>query len=178
MHALWLLYSSNAHWSRSAASLGSPWYSQRRALLRYLLARRSRRKPPQNTPQRDTILLGSDSIRRGADLRLTRISQCQHVALKLYVQLEFLGSELDTELDVYRRIEDSSEHHPGRNALRSLFDSFELQTPSGRHRCLVHNPSGRACSISGIAIPREHCRHQSWPSRSSAYFFALDLLHQ
>lgn len=51
-----------------------------------------------------------------------------------------MGSELDAELDVYRRIEKSSKHHLGRSAVRSLLDSFDIDGPSGRHKCLVNLP--------------------------------------
>nr|POE92248.1 serine/threonine-protein kinase srpk [Quercus suber] len=66
------------------------------------------------------------------------IRKNQHVALKLYVRSESMGTELDTELSVYRRIERGPEHHPGRYAVRSLLDSFDVDGPCGQHRCLVH----------------------------------------
>nr|POE77426.1 serine/threonine-protein kinase srpk [Quercus suber] len=68
------------------------------------------------------------------------IRKTQHVALKLYVRSESMGTELDTELSVYRRIERAPEHHPGRYAVRSLLDSFDVDGPCGQHRCLVHTP--------------------------------------
>lgn len=41
---------------------------------------------------------------------------------------------------MYRRIEKGSKRHPGRSAIRSLIDVFNLDGPDGTHRCLVHHP--------------------------------------
>lgn len=51
-----------------------------------------------------------------------------------------MGYALNTELDVYKRIEKSPRHHPGRRAVRNSLDSFHVDGPSGRHICLVHPP--------------------------------------
>lgn len=67
-------------------------------------------------------------------------SQCRHVALKLFLRSESMGSELDNELNVYKRIESAPKDHPGRSAVRSLLDSFDVDGPKARHRCLVHPP--------------------------------------
>ncbi|KAK7528433.1 kinase-like domain-containing protein [Phyllosticta citriasiana] len=64
----------------------------------------------------------------------------RHVALKLFINSESMGSELDNELNVYERIESAAKDHPGRSAVRSLLDSFDVDGPQGRHRCLVHPP--------------------------------------
>jgi len=69
---------------------------------------------------------------------LTIVSECRHVAIKIYVQSAFTSSQSDTELEVYKRIENAPQHHPGRNTIRTLLDSFEVEGPKGRHRCLVH----------------------------------------
>jgi serine/threonine-protein kinase SRPK3 len=109
----------------------------------------------------------------------TCVSECQHVALKLCVQSESLGSELDTELDVYRRIVNSPEHHPGRSVVRSLLDSFEVDSPSGKsHRCLVHSPLWeRALGLKH----RNPIRRLPQPVIAfllKRLFLALDLLHK
>ncbi|EGP91784.1 unnamed protein product [Zymoseptoria tritici ST99CH_3D7] len=66
--------------------------------------------------------------------------ECQHVALKVHIHDEAMGYALNTELDVYKRIEKSPRHHPGRRAVRNSLDSFHVDGPSGRHICLVHPP--------------------------------------
>ncbi|KAK7536422.1 kinase-like domain-containing protein [Phyllosticta citribraziliensis] len=66
--------------------------------------------------------------------------QCRHVALKIFIHSVSTGSELENELDVYKRIETAAKDHPGRSAVRSLLDSFYVDGPKGRHRCLVHPP--------------------------------------
>ncbi|SMY20667.1 unnamed protein product [Zymoseptoria tritici ST99CH_1A5] len=66
--------------------------------------------------------------------------ECQHAALKVHTHDEAMGDALNTELDVYKRVENSSKHHPGRCAVRTLLDSFHVDGPSGQHMCLVHPP--------------------------------------
>ncbi|KKY16588.1 putative protein kinase domain protein [Diplodia seriata] len=68
------------------------------------------------------------------------LSGCQHVALKLFIHSEAMGSYLGDELNVFKRIESASKRHPGRHAVRSLLDSFDVTGPKGQHRCLVHPP--------------------------------------
>ncbi|KAG6155229.1 hypothetical protein E4U37_001378 [Claviceps purpurea] len=65
---------------------------------------------------------------------------CRHVALKIYVTSNEMGEMQDVELDAYMCIENSSINHPGRRAIRLLRDSFDIDGPDGRHRCLVHLP--------------------------------------
>ena len=51
-----------------------------------------------------------------------------------------MGAQLDDEINIYKRIEASSNQHPGRTAVRSLLDHFDVEGPDGKHRCLVHPP--------------------------------------
>ncbi|KAL1297606.1 hypothetical protein AAFC00_006167 [Neodothiora populina] len=106
------------------------------------------------------------------------LDECQHVALKLYIQSDALGSELDTELDVYRRIENSPEHHPGRSAVRSLLDSFEVDTPSARHRCLVHTPLWESALNIKNRNPVRRLPQPVMAFLLKRLFLALDLLHR
>jgi serine/threonine-protein kinase SRPK3 len=69
---------------------------------------------------------------------ILRNSQSKHVAVKLYIQSDLVTSHLQTELEAYKRIEKATQHHPGRTAIRTLLDSFEMQGPKGPHHCLVH----------------------------------------
>ena len=106
------------------------------------------------------------------------ISECRHVALKLYVQFDSLGSELDTELDVYRRIANSPDHHPGRSAIRSLLDTFEVDTPRGRHRCLVHAPLWDSALGIKHRNPMRRLPQPVMAFLLKRLFLALDLLHR
>lgn len=51
-----------------------------------------------------------------------------------------MGQQLDDELKMYKRMEKASNKHLGRNAVRTLLDSFNINGPEGEHRCLVHPP--------------------------------------
>ncbi|EHK25855.1 serine threonine protein kinase, CMGC group [Trichoderma virens Gv29-8] len=64
----------------------------------------------------------------------------RHVALKLFINSQSMGEQLDHELSMYKRISKSSSRHPGRGAVRELLDSFDVTGPDGCHRCLVHPP--------------------------------------
>ncbi|KAK7549249.1 kinase-like domain-containing protein [Phyllosticta citricarpa] len=68
------------------------------------------------------------------------LRECRHVALKLFINSKSMGSELDNELNIYKRMESASKDHPGRSAIRPLLDSLDVDGPNGRHRCLVHPP--------------------------------------
>jgi len=107
-----------------------------------------------------------------------RISQCQHVALKLYTRSESTAGELDSELDVYKRIANSSERHPGRHAVRSLIDSFELETPSGRHRCLIHTLLWESALKIKNRNPIRRLPPPVIAFLLKRLFLALDFLHQ
>lgn len=51
-----------------------------------------------------------------------------------------MGAHLDDEVNMYKRISKASQSHQGRSAVRSLYDSFDVEGPDGKHRCLVHPP--------------------------------------
>jgi serine/threonine-protein kinase SRPK3 len=71
---------------------------------------------------------------------LNYFSKCQHVALKLFIDSKSIGGEKNIELNVYKRIKASPKDSPGRYAVRSLLDSFDIDSPDGQHQCLVHPP--------------------------------------
>jgi hypothetical protein len=72
---------------------------------------------------------------------LTRYnSYCRYVTLKDFIKSTSMGQQLDDELKMYQRMERGSRTHPGRKAVRSLLDSFEVDGPDEKHRCLVHPP--------------------------------------
>ncbi|EGX95239.1 Protein kinase-like domain [Cordyceps militaris CM01] len=47
---------------------------------------------------------------------------------------------MEEELKVYKRISNTATAHPGRSAVRSLLDAFEIRGPGDQHQCLVHEP--------------------------------------
>lgn len=51
-----------------------------------------------------------------------------------------MGQQLDDEFNIYKRMEKGSKNHPGRNAVGSLLDSFDIDGHENKHRCLVHPP--------------------------------------
>ncbi|KAL4860462.1 hypothetical protein BDV12DRAFT_107150 [Aspergillus spectabilis] len=72
---------------------------------------------------------------------LARDMNCRgYVTLKVFIKSASMGQQLDDELQMYKRIERGSKNHPGRSAVRSLLDSFDIDGPEDKHRCLVHPP--------------------------------------
>ena len=73
-------------------------------------------------------------------------SKGRHVALKLFINSKSMGAVQENDLNIYKRIENLSTDHPGRGIFRLLLDSFDIDSPNGRHqchgrhRCLVHPP--------------------------------------
>ncbi|BCS18372.1 uncharacterized protein APUU_11200A [Aspergillus puulaauensis] len=62
-----------------------------------------------------------------------------YVTLKIFVNSASMGRQVDDELKMYQHIERFS-RHPGRKAVRSLLDSFNIDGPDDKHQCLVHPP--------------------------------------
>ncbi|GFF55895.1 hypothetical protein IFM58399_10185 [Aspergillus lentulus] len=59
---------------------------------------------------------------------------------RIFIKSTSMGQQLDDELKMYQRMERGSKSHPGRKAVRSLLDSFDVDGPDDEHRCLVHPP--------------------------------------
>ncbi|KAI1502355.1 serine threonine protein kinase, CMGC group [Biscogniauxia marginata] len=105
------------------------------------------------------------------------LSHRRHVALKLFVQSASIGDQLDDELSVYKRIERGSKNHPGRHAVRTLLDSFDVDGPDGQHRCLVHTPLWESVLA---FLHRNHLKRLPIPVIAfvlKRVFLALDFLH-
>jgi len=64
----------------------------------------------------------------------------RYVMLKIFIQASSMGQLVDNELKMYRRMEQSPKGHPGRDAVRTLLDTFYIDGPEDKHRCLVHPP--------------------------------------
>ncbi|KAG6050775.1 hypothetical protein E4U33_000674 [Claviceps sp. LM78 group G4] len=102
----------------------------------------------------------------------------RYVALKLYNISESTSFALDNEIDAYKRIENSSTNHPGRRAVRWLLDSFDIDGPSGRHRCLVHPPLWDSVYGFRRRNPAGKLPEPLMALVLKPLFHALDLLHQ
>jgi serine/threonine protein kinase len=107
------------------------------------------------------------------------LSKCQHVALKLFVDSKSIGIQHLDEINIHKHIENSSsKDHPGRNAIRLLLDSFNVNGPNGQeYQCLVHPPLWES-----ILDIRHRNPVQKLPEPILAFvlkrlFQALDLLH-
>ncbi|KAJ5609440.1 hypothetical protein N7528_010007, partial [Penicillium herquei] len=62
----------------------------------------------------------------------------RYVTLKIFIKAASLGQQLDDELNIYKRMGAVSQKHPGHKYVRSLLDSFDIDGPEDKHRCLVH----------------------------------------
>ena len=62
----------------------------------------------------------------------------RHVSLKIFISSSSLGP--CKELAAYQRMQQGPKLHPGRQAVRTLLDSFSINGPHGEHKCLVHMP--------------------------------------
>jgi serine/threonine-protein kinase SRPK3 len=109
---------------------------------------------------------------------LTIISECRHVALKLFIDSKSIGGKKNIELNVYKRIEASPEDSPGRYAIRSLLDSFDIDGPNGQHQCLVHPPLWESIYDFKRRNPVERLPEPVLALMLVRVFQALDLLHK
>ncbi|KAJ5723664.1 hypothetical protein N7488_001699 [Penicillium malachiteum] len=60
----------------------------------------------------------------------------RYVTLKIFIKSASLGQQLDDELNICKRMGTVSQKHPGHKYVRSLLDSFDLDGPEDKHRCL------------------------------------------
>ncbi|KAK2853215.1 hypothetical protein FQN49_005290 [Arthroderma sp. PD_2] len=109
---------------------------------------------------------------------LARDMDCRrYVTLKIFIKSTSMGQQLDDELKMYKRIEQGTEFHPGRGAVRSLHDSFDVDGPEEKHRCLVHPPLWESVLT---LLHRNPVRRLPSPVLASVLqrlFLALDYLH-
>ncbi|KFY85191.1 hypothetical protein V500_08643 [Pseudogymnoascus sp. VKM F-4518 (FW-2643)] len=64
----------------------------------------------------------------------------KYVMLKISIQASSMGQQAEHELKMYRRMEQAPKGHPGRDAVRTLLDTFYIDGPGDKHQCLVHPP--------------------------------------
>ncbi|EGX91066.1 Protein kinase-like domain [Cordyceps militaris CM01] len=68
----------------------------------------------------------------------------RHVALKVFIRSQTLGDGAGNEIAMFKRMEQRASNHPGRHAVRTLLDSFQLDGPEGEHLVLAHPPLWRS----------------------------------
>ncbi|KFY21411.1 hypothetical protein V493_07421 [Pseudogymnoascus sp. VKM F-4281 (FW-2241)] len=64
----------------------------------------------------------------------------KYVMLKIFIQTSAMAEQVDDELKMYRRMEQSPKRHPGHKAVRTLLDTFYIDGSEDKHQCLVHPP--------------------------------------
>lgn len=99
----------------------------------------------------------------------------------MFVRAQALGEAADDELNTYKHLASVSatSSHPGRDALRTLSDSFKVSGPDGEHQCLVHPPLWDSVDA---FLKRNHVEVGRLPVPVLAIvlqrlFLALDFLH-
>ncbi|KAF3003880.1 hypothetical protein E8E14_007789 [Neopestalotiopsis sp. 37M] len=100
-----------------------------------------------------------------------------HVALKVLIRSQALGDRARNEIAMYERMKQRNSSHPGREAVRSLLDSFQVDGPEGDHLVLAHPPLGE--SVRG-AVRRSSPQRLHTPGLCyvlNSLFLALEYLH-
>ncbi|KAJ5168518.1 uncharacterized protein N7482_004112 [Penicillium canariense] len=101
----------------------------------------------------------------------------RYVMLKIFVQAWSMGQQVDDELKMYRPMEQSPKGHPGRDAVRTLLDTFYTEGPEGKHRCLVHPPLWESVLTFLRRNPVERLPSPVIAFVLQRLFLALDYLH-
>ncbi|GLB01970.1 hypothetical protein AtubIFM57258_000382 [Aspergillus tubingensis] len=98
--------------------------------------------------------------------------------LKIFLQAECMGKHVEDELDMYRRMEQQSgSNHPGRDVIRTLLDTFYINGPGDKHRCLVHPPLWESVLTFLRRNPVERLPSVILAVVLHRLFMALDYLH-
>lgn len=64
----------------------------------------------------------------------------KYQVLKVSTSLPTHPTATDRELKIYEHLTKVNSSHPGQSLIRELYDSFDIQGPIGKHRCLVLQP--------------------------------------
>ncbi|TPX22276.1 hypothetical protein DIZ76_014144 [Coccidioides immitis] len=64
----------------------------------------------------------------------------KHSVLKVSTSLPNFPNAADREFRIYEHLTNINSKHRGQSLIRELYDSFDLQGPVGKHRCLVLQP--------------------------------------
>ncbi len=90
--------------------------------------------------------------------------EAEYIALKVYIN----SSKAHRELAIYKYINRLKLEHGGRDHVRKLLDSFDIEGPYGTHICLVHQPLGISFDelreltpdgVFGVDLIRQTIRH-------------------
>lgn len=97
--------------------------------------------------------------------------------LKIFVQASSMGQQVDNELNMYKYMEQSPTVHPGRDVIRTLLDTFYIDGPQDKHRCLVHLPLWESVLAFLRRNPIERLPSPVIAVVLHRLFLALDYLH-
>jgi serine/threonine-protein kinase SRPK3 len=81
------------------------------------------------------------------------------------------------ELEVYGRINSISTSHAGFKCVRTLLDTFNIDTATGSHICMVHKPLGLRISDFQELVPGERLPQEILKLTLKHVLLALDFLH-
>lgn len=88
-----------------------------------------------------------------------------------------MGQQVDNELNMYKYMEQSPTTHPGRDVIRTLLDTFYIDGPQDKHRCLVHPPLWESVLAFLRRNPVERLPSPVIAVVLHRLFLALDYLH-
>lgn len=97
--------------------------------------------------------------------------------LKICIEASSMGQHVDNELNMYRFMEQSPTTHPGREVIRTLLDTFYIEGPQDKHRCLVHPPLWESVLAFLRRNPVERLPSAVIAVVLHRLFLALDFLH-
>ncbi|KAJ5478146.1 hypothetical protein N7530_003655 [Penicillium desertorum] len=104
------------------------------------------------------------------------MNERRYVMLKIFVQASSMGRHVDNEVNMYRHMEQSTAH-PGRDVIRTLLDTFYIDGPQDKHRCLVHPPLWESVLAFLRRNPVERLPSPVIAVVLHRLFLALDYLH-
>ncbi|KAL4987365.1 hypothetical protein BDW68DRAFT_188140 [Aspergillus falconensis] len=98
------------------------------------------------------------------------------LTLKFHVDAASMGQHIDHKLKMYKRIGRAS-RHPGRRAIISLVDSFNIDGPEYKRQCLVHPRLFESARDFSVENTIERLPAPGLVFTLYQFFFALDHLH-
>ncbi|CAG7975451.1 unnamed protein product [Penicillium salamii] len=101
----------------------------------------------------------------------------RYVMLKVFIQASSMGRHADDELNMYKHMGQITTNHPGRDVVRALLDTFNIDGPKGQHRCLVHIPLWESVLAYLRRNPVERLPSAVIAVVLHRLFLALDYLH-